>query len=445
MANLTAAGWLGIERTRLLKRRFAMFVAADTRSAFHALLARVFETKAPEGGDLRLAIKGKPPFTVQLQACISGDGQECRVVLTDITERKQAHEALRVSEEQYRTLFEKMDEGFCVVEMLYDPDGKAVDYRFVEVNLAFERHTGLQQALGKTIRQMVPNHDAHWFEIYGKVARTGEAIRFENPAKAMQRYYDMFAFRIGGDGSQRVGILFNDITQRKQAEEALRQFSGRLLQMQDEERRRVARELHDTVAQGLAALSLNLGLLRSAATAPNPRSKKLLAESIALADQCAQEVRTSSYLLHPPILDELGLAGAMRDHADGFARRSGLRVDLELPPDLVRLPRETELALFRVLQEALTNIQRHSGSKTASIRVVQTEGEIRLEVQDKGRGMVPKRVPAREASSARNHSMGIFGMRERMRQLGGWLEIQADSHGTSVVATVPRKEETRRP
>lgn len=124
-------------------------------------------------------------------------------------------------------------------------------------------------------------------------------------------------------------------------------------------------------------------------TAPkfNPRENELLADSLALADKCVQQVRTSSYLLHPPILDELGLAGAVRDHADGFARRSGLRVDLELSPDLVRLPRETELALFRVFQECLTNIHRHSGSKTASITLAQTADQVRLEVRDRGRGM----------------------------------------------------------
>lgn len=138
-----------------------------------------------------------------------------------IRQAEEANATLRASDERHRMLSEAMDEGFCVVEMLYDPNGKAVDYRFVEINPAFEKQTGLQQALGKTIRQMVPNHDAHWFEIYGKVARTGEAIRFENPASAMQRYYDVFAFRIGGDGSQRVGILFSDITKRKQAEQEL--------------------------------------------------------------------------------------------------------------------------------------------------------------------------------------------------------------------------------
>jgi PAS domain S-box-containing protein/putative nucleotidyltransferase with HDIG domain len=143
--------------------------------------------------------------------------------IQDITEQKQAEQELRVSEKRYHTLFETMDEGFCVIEMLYDTDGKAVDYRFVEINPAFEKHTGLQQALGKTIRQMVPDHDAHWFEIYGKVAQTGEAIRFENPASSMQRYYDVYAFRIGGDESQRVGVLFNNITRRKQAEHVLKE------------------------------------------------------------------------------------------------------------------------------------------------------------------------------------------------------------------------------
>jgi diguanylate cyclase (GGDEF)-like protein len=118
----------------------------------------------------------------------------------------------------YHTLIESLDEGFCVVEMLYDRAGKPVDYRFVECNPAFEHQTGLSHAKGKTMREMVPNHEDHWFEIYGKVARTGEDIRFENPATAMKKYYDVFAFRVGGDRSNRVGILFKDISERKKNE-----------------------------------------------------------------------------------------------------------------------------------------------------------------------------------------------------------------------------------
>ncbi len=122
------------------------------------------------------------------------------------------------NEEQYHALVEKLDDGYCVIEMIYDADGKAIDYRFIEINSAFEKHTGLHHALGKTILQMVPNHDAYWFETYGRVAQTGESIRFEDAATAMHRYYSVFAFRIGGSASHRVGVLFRDITEKKKSE-----------------------------------------------------------------------------------------------------------------------------------------------------------------------------------------------------------------------------------
>lgn len=138
-----------------------------------------------------------------------------------IQEAEDANATLSASKERFRMLFEAMDEGFCVVEMLYDQNGKAIDYRFVEINQAFEKQTGLHGALGKTMRQLVPDHDESWFDIYGKVARTGESIRFENPAKAMNRYFDVFASRIGGDGSGLVGILFKDISEHKQYEQNL--------------------------------------------------------------------------------------------------------------------------------------------------------------------------------------------------------------------------------
>ncbi|HYN54291.1 MAG TPA: ATP-binding protein [Methylotenera sp.] len=138
-----------------------------------------------------------------------------------IKQLDETNATLRASEERYRMLFNAMDEGFCVIEMLYDQTGKATDYRFIEINHAFENQTGLEQAVGKTILEMVPDHDAHWFEIYGKVALTGKSVRYENQAKAMHRHYDVFASRIGGDGSHQVGVLFKDITERKQSDLAL--------------------------------------------------------------------------------------------------------------------------------------------------------------------------------------------------------------------------------
>ncbi len=163
----------------------------------------------------------KPFGARELLARVSAHLQMARM-------RRDAGEAIRASEERFRTLFESMDEAFCVVEMLYDAADRPADYRFLEANPTFERHTGFTNALGRTIRELVPDHDAHWFEIYGRVAATGEPTRFVNEAKAMGRWYDVYAYRVGGAGSRKVGILFTDITERKRAEDATRKQSEQL-------------------------------------------------------------------------------------------------------------------------------------------------------------------------------------------------------------------------
>ncbi|MDZ8096056.1 MAG: ATP-binding protein [Nostoc sp. DedQUE05] len=148
--------------------------------------------------------------------------------LADITERKQAESALRQSEERYRTLFESIDEGFCVIEVLFDPNSKPIDYRFLEINPAFEKQTGLNDAQGKRMRELTPNHEEHWFEIYGKIVLTGQPHRFENRAEALHRWFDVYAFPIGQPQSRKVAILFNDITDRKQIEATLKASNERL-------------------------------------------------------------------------------------------------------------------------------------------------------------------------------------------------------------------------
>ena len=154
-------------------------------------------------------------------------------------------------------------------------------------------------------------------------------------------------------------------------------------------------------------------------------------DCLANTDQCCEEIRTLSYVLHPPQLDELGLAGAVRDFAEGFARRSGLKLELDLPAETApRLPREIEMALFRVLQESLGNVHRHSGSKTANVRLQRSAVEVRLEVQDSGRGLNP-------TSQTTGLGVGIAGMQERMKQVGGWLELDSKTTGTTVRAVVP--------
>jgi signal transduction histidine kinase len=220
--------------------------------------------------------------------------------------------------------------------------------------------------------------------------------------------------------------------ERARSDNALHELSARLLDLQDAERRRIARDLHDSTAQTLAALAMNLSLLDRRPSAFPDESRTLLAECATLVRRCSDELRTTAYLLHPPLLDELGLAGAVRDYCDGFAKRSGIRVDLEIPSDLGRFPTDVENALFRVMQECLANIHRHSGSPTASIRFALQPSGIRMEVRDKGGGMASAPV-LRQGGMG----VGIAGMRERLRQLGGRLEIDTGASGTSVVAILP--------
>jgi signal transduction histidine kinase len=234
-----------------------------------------------------------------------------------------------------------------------------------------------------------------------------------------------------------VTSAIRDINERKRAEESLRDLSGRLLKMQDEERRRIARELHDSAGQILVALSMNLTPLASEADAVSPHSIKVVKESLDLIDELSMEVRTISHLLHPPLLDEIGLSSALHLYLDGFAERSKIRVDLEIPDDFGRLSQELETAIFRIVQESVTNIHRHSGSPVARIHISRIGTDVRLEIEDKGKG-----IPLKKRSAMASTGMvgvGIRGMRERVRQLGGTLEIRSGSNGrgTLIVARLP--------
>jgi signal transduction histidine kinase len=221
------------------------------------------------------------------------------------------------------------------------------------------------------------------------------------------------------------------------ANRSLRDLSARLLQLQDDERRRIARELHDSLGQLLAGLTMNLSAVR-ADVERLAKTAATLTNSEAMVQEMSQEVRTISHLLHPPLLDEAGLSSAVRWYVDGFAQRSKIKVDLDLPDDFGRLSRELETAIFRVVQECLTNIHRHSGSSTAKIRFRQFDSQVLVEVQDEGSGIPPEK---REAmASGGTPGIGIRGMRERMRQLGGDLLITCNGTGTVILARLPVAE-----
>lgn len=231
-------------------------------------------------------------------------------------------------------------------------------------------------------------------------------------------------------------VRVNQRTAELRAAEAdLRLLSGRLMQLQDEERRRISRELHDSSGQALAALSMSLAMLDREADKLSERARRNLSDAARLVRELSQEVRTMSHLLHPPLLDEAGLESALRWFVEGFAQRSGITVDLELAPQLGRLSREMEIAIFRVVQESLANVHRHSGSKTAQVRVGRDSQKATLEICDQGHGLAADAKAESEGPAF--PGVGIQGMRERVRQLGGHFEIHSREGSTVVQATIP--------
>jgi signal transduction histidine kinase len=221
------------------------------------------------------------------------------------------------------------------------------------------------------------------------------------------------------------------------ANQSLRELSARLLQLQDDERRHIARELHDSVGQMLAALTMNLSAVRLDVDRLT-KTAHALEDSENLVQEMSTEVRTISHLLHPPLLDEAGLLSALRWYVEGFAVRSNIQVDLDLPDSYKRLPRESETAIFRVVQECLTNIHRHSGSSVATIRLRQRDHHVMVEIEDKGKGIPPEK--REQLAAAGPAGVGIRGMRERLRQLGGRLEINSNGSGTVVTVRLPIPE-----
>jgi signal transduction histidine kinase len=231
--------------------------------------------------------------------------------------------------------------------------------------------------------------------------------------------------------------LSRELKERRQAEEAVQRLSGRILRVQDEERRRVARELHDSIGQIFAVLKMNLEMIsRTFSVADPQRTRELLAESTGALEVGLSGARTLSHLLHPPLLDEMGFCSAAKWLADGFSRRGKVQVKLEVPDGLTRMPQEVELALFRILQEGLTNVHKHSGSQVVEITVWASSSTVSLRMKDFGKG-IPADVIESFKKSPAGLGVGLAGMRERIRDLGGRLELKSDGNGAIIEATIP--------
>jgi PAS domain S-box-containing protein len=367
---------------------------------------------------------------------ISFGGCRARLVMAlDVTEERSAIQALRESEERYHTLAAISPVGIFRT----DPDG-----RCIYVNERWCDITGLRagEALGTGWSGLLfPESRQTVLEQWRLAANAGKNCemesRFTHPdghgvaVLAQVTAIQEAPGRITGY----VGTI-TDMTSRKAAENALRELTSRLLVVQDEERRRLARELHDTTSQNLAALAINLAMLSQSPTPLPERAAALLQDCVLLANDTAKEIRTLSHILHPPLLEVAGLRGALRELARGFSSRSGIQIETDLPEDFGRLSREHESALLRVAQEGLANIHRHSNSRTGRLRLRRDTETVSLEIEDDGDGVPPDRLAALQRDD-RVVGVGIAGMRERLRQLGGQLILTSGNGGTQVRALLP--------
>jgi len=382
-----------------------------------------------------------------------GDAVKWCGVSIDIDDRKRAEEALRSSEREQRRIAAQLEkERARLVEAQEMAKMGSWEAELPSLNVIwseqthriFETDPSRFHPTRSKFREFIHPEDrakvdAAFVASLGRRSPCTVEYRIAMPdgrVKILEERWQ--AFHNDEGKPVRVAGTCRDITERVRAQEEFQRLSGKLLRSQDEERRRIARDLHDSTGQDLVALAAMLGQLSGSIPSTERKKRRLLSECKALADKCMREVRTLSFVLHPPTLDQAGLSAAIPDYVDGFTKRSGIQVDLEVPPRVGRMAREIELVLFRVVQEALTNIQRHSGSQQAKIRIDRSSN-LTLEISDLGRGL--STIKQKEEDGARLEiGVGIPSMQERVKLIGGRFEIDSGSQGTTVRVTIPLGE-----
>jgi two-component system, NarL family, sensor kinase len=365
-----------------------------------------------------------------------------------------AHLELRDLEERYVALFNAIDQGFCTIEVAFDAQMRPTDYKFLEVSPSFERQTGISNAAGRWMREIEPEHDQHWFDIYGAVALSGQPIRFENYSTPLARWWSVYAFRVGNPRLRHVAILFNDITERKAAERALRSARNELEQrvkertaeikglfaqlvtIQEQERKRIARDIHDQLGQHLTALRLGLESLREIAW-PMPA---LASEARRVGNIAAELDRAIDFLtwdLRPEPLDHLGLSAALEVLVKEWSERFGILAEYgSSGMTASTFPANVQINLYRIAQEALHNIAKHAHATLVTVSLERRENRVQLVIEDNGRGFNHlEPVPLGR--------LGLVGMRERTDLINGELEIETSpGRGTTVFVRLSTRAAT---
>jgi PAS domain S-box-containing protein len=362
-------------------------------------------------------------------------------VTRDLSERRRAEIALCRSEDRFHLMAEAAHD--YAIYML-DPEGYVSTW-----------NTGAERIKGYKASEIIGRHFSCFYseeEVRsGKPGRELEDAvksgRFEEEGWRRRKDGSLFWANVvitpvRNEANQLIGFakVTRDVTERMQKERALRELTLHLLRMQDEERKRIGRDLHDTLGQCVTAMKIGLDSLAASVQPKDQQIGKQVSQCVQLAEECVREVRTISYLLYPPMLEEVGLRSAICWYLEGFTSRSGIQATFDVSSDFGRLSRDAELALFRVLQEGLTNVHRHSGSPTAHVRLSASDGTAILEISDKGSGIPSQVLEEWGQSWQRAIGVGLRGMRERLTQLGGKLEISSSDLGTAVVAMVPAPE-----
>jgi PAS domain S-box-containing protein len=351
----------------------------------------------------------------------------------EFTRHRQTEHAARQSQEIVNAFFSSSAIGFGILDS---------QFRYTRVNDVLPRMAGLkpEDLIGTPVSQVFGETGMRAETVLREVIQSGQSVLDREvsaklpgrPGEPRHWLINYFPIREGGGAVTQIGVTAVDVTARRNAEDALRTLSGRLLGIQDQERRRIARELHDSLGQYLAGLKIAIDMLSSR----SPQKDPLLVECADILERAIAETRTLSHLLHPPLLDEAGFASAASWFVAGFSQRSGIPVSLDLPPDLQRLPDVIEIALFRVLQESLTNVHRHSRAKSAEISVDADAEQVTIEIRDHGRGMPPHIIRQIEAETSKL-GVGLAGMRERIHELGGRFVVSSNDRGTTVQASIP--------
>jgi PAS domain S-box-containing protein len=433
--NPAATRIFGFKAEEAIGRSITIIIPPDLRHEEATILSRLRRGERIEHYETVRMTKGGKELNVSLTISPVRDSKGHIIgaskIARDITERKQAEQSRNL----LAAIVDSSDDAIV---------SKSLDGIITSWNKSAERIFGYsaEEAIGQHITLIIPpEHHAEESEILTRLGRGERVDHFHTVRRRKDGTLLDVSLTISPvrDSSGRVigaSKVARDITAQKRVAEKVRvaDEAVRLMKAQDEERRRIARDFHDSAGQTLTVLGLSVAQLVQEAEVVAPELAEKGRHIEEVIQQLHREIRTTSYLLHPPLLDEAGLSSALNWYVQGLTERSGMKIDLNISDDFGRLPAEMELAIFRVVQECLTNIHRHAESKTAYIRIARENGRVCAEVRDEGKGMSPERLAEIES---RGSGVGIAGIRERLRHFGGTMKIESDDTGTRVLTGIP--------